>query len=235
MRRDRTIKRMQERVEQLIARFDEYVEEFNQRNLFSGPTVYFHNKTLAVLRQYDESFEALDDDRFFDYLYATLTSWGLHRLGPAGAKLTELEEIKKSLKSQKAQIFRLQPLEITSIPLGRVHEVASDLWAILDGMVVSATKTKIVANSKALHHVLPNLMPPIDREYILRFFYNHTNLTRSGGTVFKEIYPLFLKIASACRVSILTHIGSGMNTSQTKVIDNAIIGFVLKEIKAKRS
>jgi hypothetical protein len=74
-------------------------------------------------------------------------------------------------------------------------------------------------------------MPPIDREYTLRFFYNPLN--QGDEVAFKEIYPYFHKIASACRDEIVTYIGHGMNTSQTKVIDNAIVGFVLKDLKNK--
>ena len=50
---------------------------------------------------------------------------------------------------------------------------------------------------------------------------------------FKDTYPQFCKIGFSCKNEILKHIGSGFNTSQTKVIDNAIIGYVLKEIKGK--
>jgi len=233
MRRQDTIRRMQERVESLIDQFDEYIDIFNQRNLFTGPSIYFHNKTLEILWNYDKPSEALLDDLFFDYLYATLTAWGLHRMGPGSTKLAELEEIKASFRRQKEQICNLQSLKITDIQDNSVDSVTLTLWELLDNVTVSASKTKIVANSKALHHILPDLMPPIDREYTLRFFYNHTTLNQGDKVAFKEIYPYFYKIASTCRDNIMSHVGFGMNTSQSKVIDNAIIGFVLKELKNK--
>jgi len=233
MRQQDTIRRMQGRVESLIEHFDEYVGVFNQRNLFTGPSVYFHSKTLEILRKYSKPSEVLVDDLFFDYLYATLTAWGLHRMGPGLAKLAELEDIKESFRKLKGQISKLQCVEITSIHDSNITPVTSDLWEVLASTRVSISKTKIVANSKALHHILPDLMPPIDREYTLRFFYNHTTLNQGDEVAFKEIYPYFHKIASACRDKIMSHIGFGMNTSQTKVIDNAIVGFVLKELKNK--
>jgi len=222
---------MQKRVESLIKHFDEYVEVFNQRNLFTGPSVYFHNKTLEILRRHKKPSDALLDDLFFDYLYATLTSWGLHRMGPGLAKLTELEDVKESFRKMKEQITVLECFEITNIQEGNIASITSDLWEVLANTRVSVSQTKIVANSKALHHILPELMPPIDREYTLRFFYNNTNLNQGDEVAFKEIYPYFHKIASACKDKIMSHIGVGMNTSQTKVIDNAIVGFVLKELK----
>ena len=202
-------------------------------NLFTGPSIYFHNKTLEILRTYDKSSEALLDDLFFDYLYATLTAWGLHRMGPGSAKLAELDTIKESFRKLKDQISKLQCFKITRIQNSDITSVTSDLWEVLANTRVSVSQTKIVANCKALHHIIPDLMPPIDREYTLRFFYNHTTLNQGDEVAFKEIYPYFHKIASACEDKIISHIGVGMNTSQTKVIDNAIVGFVLMELKKK--
>ena len=50
---------------------------------FGGPSVYFHH---ACLR---ETTAAFLSERHIELLYATLTAWGMHKMGPAGAKLTE--------------------------------------------------------------------------------------------------------------------------------------------------
>ena len=52
---------------------------------FGGPCVYFHH---ACLR---EATAAFLSERHIELLYATLTAWGMHRMGPGGAKLTEWE------------------------------------------------------------------------------------------------------------------------------------------------
>ncbi len=230
MRRKDTIRRMEERVNRLIEQFDKCVEIFGRRNLFTGPSVYFHNKTLEIRKRYITPCDVLQDDLFFDYLYATLTAWGLHRMGPGATKLTEIEELKASFRKQKEQIRTLQSFEIDNIPDNKGDYVTSILWDILYKLQVGVGETKIVAGSKALHHLLPNLMPPIDGEYTLKFFYNNrgTALNQGDETAFKEIYPYFCQIASTCAKKIEKHIGHGMNTSKTKVIDNAIVGFVLQ-------
>jgi hypothetical protein len=46
-----------------------------------------------------------------------------------------------------------------------------------------------------------------------------------------EMFPRFHRIAQSCQTTINSWIGPGMNTSATKVIDNAIVGFVLKELR----
>jgi hypothetical protein len=224
---------MEKRVESLIEHFDEYVGVFDQRNLFTGPSIYFHNKTLEMLRTHNQPSDVLYDDLFFDYLYATLTAWGLHRMGPGFAKLAKLDDIKESFRKMKEQISKIQCFKITNIRDSDICSVTSDLWEVFENTRVCVSQTKIVANSKALHHIIPDLMPPIDREYTLRFFYNHTTLNQGDEVAFKEIYPHFHRIASTCKDKIMSRIVVGMNTSQTKVIDNAIVGFVLKELKEK--
>jgi hypothetical protein len=226
---------MQQRVDELIAGFDQYVRAFNNANPFTGPSLYFHLKTVAVLRRLSAPSEALHCDEFFDYLYATLTAWGMHRMGPGGAKLADLQEIKQSFLAQEQSIRELESLSMSKISGFELPDIASKLWAVLDGLRVGAGGTKIVANSKALHHLLPDLMPPIDRAYTLRFFFNNTTLSQGDEAAFREIYPHFHEVAVACQGHIDRQVGSGpWNTSQTKVVDNAIVGFVSERLKGRK-
>lgn len=70
-----------------------------------------------------------------------------------------------------------------------------------------------------------------DREYTIRFFFHHKTLSQGDEVAFREIYPRFHRIAVECRGQIQGRIGRGMNTSATKVIDNAIVGFVRSKLK----
>jgi hypothetical protein len=233
--RETTLRRMQERVDRLIADFGRYVEAFDKANPFTGPSWYFHHKTLAILRQHGTACETLRSDEFVESLYATLTAWGLHRMGRRGAKLRELPEIMQTFRAQEEAIRNIQSLSITDMPIADLPAIVSKLWTILRALRVGAGKTKIVANSKALHHLLPDLVPPIDRAYTLRFFYDNTTLSKGDEVAFKEIYPCFHQIALACQKQIRDHLGRGpWNTSQTKVIDNAIVGFVLEHLRERR-
>ena len=232
--RETTLRRMQERVDRLIADFGRYVEAFDKANPFTGPSWYFHHKTLAVLRQHGTACSALHSDQFLDYLYATLASWGMHRMGPGGAKLADISQIKDSLVHQEASIREVQSLSMCTIPSAHVSHVTSAVWDILDSLRVGTSGTKLVANSKALHHLLPALVPPIDRSYTLRFFYDNTTLSKGDEATFKEIYPHFHRIAVTRREQITSHLGTGMNTSETKVIDNAIVAFVRTHLVERR-
>ena len=226
---------MKARVNELVANFANYCEIFDQAELFTGPSLYFHFKTMNLRRQYRSVSEAINDDKFLDCIYATLASWGLHRMGQGNTKLAEFRELTESFRNQTEQIQEIESRRILEIELQHIDEVAQHLWSVISRLKVGIGKTKIVSGSKALHHLLPDLVPPIDREYTIRFFYNHTTLNRGDEKPFKEMYPRFHHIAISCRAEIKSRIGRGMNTSITKVIDNAIVGYCLEHLKKNKA
>jgi hypothetical protein len=230
----KTLQRMNDRVTKLISEFDNCIAAFESAQLFTGPSLYFHFKTLAIRKKYLTAVGTLSDDDFFDSLYATLAAWGMHRMGAGKAKLTELDEIKDSFRRQIDPIGRIESLSMTGLNQSQVQQVAQQLWDIIAALKVGVGETKIVANSKALHHLLPSLVPPIDREYTTRFFYHHKTFNQGDEAAFLEMYPQFHKIATSRQQEIDQQIGKGMNTSETKVIDNAIVGFVRTYLPKKK-
>lgn len=78
--------RMEQRVSELDAGFRTFVDVFARSERFSGPSWYFHRKTLQRRATHATIESLLGDDVFFDALYATLTAWGLHRMGPGNTK-----------------------------------------------------------------------------------------------------------------------------------------------------
>lgn len=67
-------------------------------------------------------------------------------------------------------IEELQRLRIDDIADRDVGNVAESIWEVLRWPRVGIGQTLLVANSKALHHVLPDLVPSIDRNFTLMFF-----------------------------------------------------------------
>jgi hypothetical protein len=214
----------------LISDFGRFVDTFDAGRQFSGPSVYFHVKALAALQSHDTAVDALSDGCFFDYLYATLASWGLHRMGPGKAKLGDIGELRSSFEQQRRRIEQLQHLRIEEVDNADVNDVASSIWDVLAELRVGVGDTLLVANSKALHHLLPHLVPPIDRNYTLMFFVGRPYIYRGrDGAYFRALFPLFHEVAVRCIDQIDERIRIpwvGMNTSVTKVIDNAILGFM---------
>ena len=57
----KTLERMRGRVDQLIGDLEHYVDVFERAKLFTGPSLYFHTKTLALRRQMSAA-QALEND-----------------------------------------------------------------------------------------------------------------------------------------------------------------------------
>lgn len=218
------------RIEELCSNFEYYLEKFDEYKPFTGPSVYFHSKTIERLRALGVS-NALKDKLFFEYLYATLASWGMHRMGPKGAKLVDFANFVRTLQAQKDTIISLEGVRLTQIYENQLENVINKLWKTLSKVKISTSKTQLIAGSKTLHHLLPDLVPPIDRQHTLNFVYGYIP-RRLGKQEFKKVYQCLWKIGVKKKNLILTWIGKEFHTSETKVIDNAIIGYI--KTKQKR-
>ncbi len=224
------------RIENLQQEFEDCLSLFERDRIFSGPSVYFHYQTLAERARHPTLAAALQSDLLFDYLYATLASWGMHRMGRNNAKLCEMEVMRGSIRAQAPRLIALEKLTLADMPENQVDLVSARIWAIMEQIRVGIGGVKIVAGSKALHHLLPDLIPPVDREYTLQFFFGNKNINRPEKALFMEIFRGYFQIALQRKdaISKATRRGGEMNTSITKVIDNAIVGYVLKHIKGPR-
>ena len=218
---------MDKRIADLRIGFEGYVRLFGASERFTGPSWYLHRKTLAIRAQHGDVTSLLEDDAFFDALYATLTAWGLHRMGPGNTRLRELGQIRDSIRSQATLLEELAPLDITAIGVADRSMVVEKVWSVLSALRVSVAAAQIVANSKALHQLLPMLVPPIDREYTYRFFCGRTMLSIQERAAFSEVFTRLLSVAAECSSVIGTLLGESWNTSPAKVVDNAVVGYLI--------
>lgn len=223
----KVLDRLHQQVDDLSRSFEECLDFFDKESPFVGPSSYFHLKTLAARSSHGSIASLVQDELFFDWLYATLTSWGLHRMGPGNAKLRDIQDLKTSVRQQANAIEVLASLTIISPQDAKL--TAQKIWRVLSSLKVSIAKAQIVANSKALHHVLPALVPPIDRQYTLNFFYGRADLSIPEDEAFIEIYEGFHRLAVDHRQEIEARIGKDWHTSESKVIDNAISGYMLRK------
>jgi hypothetical protein len=218
---------MDQRVSELDAGFRRFVDVFGRSERFSGPSWYFHRQTLEQRSKHESIESLLGDDGFFDSLYATLTAWGLHRMGPGNTKLRNLDDIRSSIVEQAKHIEALKTVKITEIGGSDASGIGDRVWLILTGLRVSIAKAQIVANSKTLHHLLPDLVPPMDREYTFRFFYGRNMLSVDERTAFGEMFTRLIGVAGSQRAVIAAVLDKSWNTSESKVVDNAIVGYLI--------
>jgi hypothetical protein len=216
-----------ERIESLVAGFDGWVSTFENSEAFPGPSLYFHERAIALRRQHQAVSSLLADIRFLEYVYAVLPAWGMHRMGRQKAKVGDFAEITTALSDEAAALEQLWPLRITALDEIAAREVAALAWQVIAHIRVSTSRTQIVAGSKFLHHLLPDLIAPIDRRYTFRFFIGYGAVTNDRIS-FLDWFPKLASIGTRCRGSIHSAIARAgfMATGEAKVIDNAIMGFM---------
>ena len=102
--------------------------------------------------------------------------------------------------------------------------VAQKTWNLIESFDIVANETKLVPCTKALHHLLPDLIVPMDREFTRAFFGWHVpEFQYKQKKIFHHAFRCFVEIARIVQPS--RFVGSGWRTSSTKVIDNALVAF----------
>lgn len=222
--------RARRNVDALMASFEDAVDHFEQTVAFPGPSLYFHQRAIDRRRGHSDAASLLADTQFLEYVYAVLPAWGMHRMGNQKAKVVDFELMVDSLRAMVGPIQALWDVEISNIGDQVAGEIGDRVWEIIASLRVSQSETRIVAGSKALHHVLPDLVPPIDRQYTFQFFTGQKSVQHGETKAFAEWFPYFCEIGSSCdrAISRVLHRGGFMATSRSKIIDNAIIGFGLR-------
>jgi len=221
---------LEDRVRELQKGFPGYVDAFATAKLFTGPSLHFHERTLHVLREHGYAAKALQDERYVEMLYATLASWGMHRMGPGNTKLVAFTDFRRVLAENSRAITELEPYSVLdALPA----KIVQRLCALAKKVRVSPARTYLVSSSKVLHHVLPQLVPPIDNEYTLSFFLHSVILDgENDESVMATIFPYFNQLGRAQAAFIRESIGYGyMNTSASKLLDNGIVGYCLRHLR----
>jgi hypothetical protein len=155
-----------EKVRHLLANMESYHAIYYAAEVFRGPSLYFHLRALAT-RQDPCSLAHLE------YVYATLASWGMHRMGEGGSKMQPFNRFRQSVESLRERILEAQQYDLLQMDEPRWM----GLREIFYELNVMASRTRLVGNSKVMHHFFPNLVPPIDREYTLMHLFGNKNIT----------------------------------------------------------
>lgn len=225
----------EEKVKDILVMADEYHKAYYEAKTFGGPSLYFHQRALDT-RQIPDSLTHLE------YVYATLASWGMHKMGPKGAKMQSFDTFCRSIRSIMEKIKNAQRFD--------VRDMNEHKWVLIkeifQGINVMDSSTSLVGNSKVMHHLLSNIIPPIDREYTLAYLRGNKTIKNDldhEWLIMREIISdFFIPVASdrdfekkACNW-IEKKNEYPWDTSILKVVDNLVIGFVIgakKKLKSK--
>jgi hypothetical protein len=113
-----------------------------------------------------------------------------------------------------------------------LEDLREVILKIFDSLLVMERKEapKFVANSKIMHYLLPDLIPPMDRTHTAPFFYERKIGIKKEKNDFWKILSKFKEIAVKLNLT-QDDLKNEWDTSIPKIIDNAIIGFNRKQQK----
>ena len=144
-----------DRIYRLCIEFDSYVEAFDQHPPFNAGQLAIHQRVIALRRHLGSAEQAIASDHFLQQLHQLLKAWGM---ASRGARLTELNRFQASLRRKAEDICRLEPFTIAE-PEATFADLILDLIAIIQTLDINDNHTTVVVGSKALHHLLPDLIP----------------------------------------------------------------------------
>lgn len=215
------------RVAKLTSAFGRYVRVYDEQVSFTSRQLAAHRACLALRREAGSVRRAVNDPRFVESLLQTLRAW---RMGKRQSRLVSPEQFAVALQSALPELEALEDMAIDAVDLP--EDIGERLSLVIQSLGIVENKAKVVAGSKALHHLLPDLVPPMGRRWTGRFFQFHLpewQDPRSQRRIFTLAYQQFVDVARQVQPQQYVT-GRGWRTCRTKIIDNAVIGFCKNEL-----
>jgi len=226
--------KIEEQMKDLVDNFPSYISIFKTNNPFSGPSEYFYiHKIISITKK--GNYELVFTKEFIEYIYATLASWGMHRMGPEnkGAKMNDFDSFQNCILSNKETILKLKDCRLEKV---NIEEIKSELEELYLGFwSLMKSNSKLVASSKVMHFLLPHLIPPMDREYTMKFFGKNLPSISSfedKNNIAKELKIFLSTLLEMMNIShqvdCSKFIDDNFSPTIPKVIDNAIVSYIRK-------
>lgn len=206
---------------------------------FGGPCVYFHDECLRA------ATEGFLSRRHVEMLYATLTAWGMHRMGDpktTKTKLTDWDCFNESILAQSDVLQQFRSHRMLEMSATEYADTVLALRPIYRRFKLSVSNATVVVNSKALFHLFPEFIPPIDRQYTVRFFKQTPERWRDRKgkfqavslpaglaeqfELFREICISMKRLADRIEPGIFEQERRQHRVTAPKALDNAIVNFV---------
>ena len=200
---------------------------YSRRGPFSGPQLRAHLTALSKRAGFQSAAEAVNDSGFADSVRMVLREWGV---GTRGAELVPLDAFHAELRKLAPRLAVLDQVHIEDDALD-VRKTAEMVWELIDSMCLvtkdgQTVRNKLVSASKALHHLLPALVFPIDREYTQTFFgWHNPEFQYNPRGCFEVIFFALAEIARKVRPT--QFVGEGWMSGPTKILDNSVVGYCI--------
>jgi len=185
-----------------------------------GPSWFFYEEIINLHKKIPIE-ELLNNKYFLVCIYAALSSWGLDRMGRGGPKMRDFNPFKEEISKNNEEIIKISKLD----PIKDKFVLKKRLLSLFDSMNISENKnkTKIVANSKVMHFLLPKQSPIVDREYIIRYFMNKPNYLNPSyeKKFYSKLIDIYFEILSNNEIN---------NDDPLREIDKVIVNHIRKKL-----
>jgi hypothetical protein len=194
--------RLDEKIEMLIQHFGSYLQYFDKNSLFNkAAQLNSHMKTIRRRRELGSAALAAADSIFCESLHATLHNWGRNGRFPG---LKPYGAFFKAITAKAPELAMLDKYLIDD-PALDVPKVAAEVWNLIESLDIVTSESKIVSGTKAMHHLLPDLVVPMDHGYTQPFFERQNpDFQYRGGLVFQKICVECARIA--CSVPVNSYV-----------------------------
>jgi hypothetical protein len=212
----------------LPANFNKFLGIFNSDYQTVGQSREPNYKSL--INKYDKASNystLVSNPAYINLAYAALKEFSMNE---QGARLVAQPQFQSSILKHTPTLSLLSSYRLESIDDKSITNIFSNLWVLFQRLQIMASSSKLVGVSKAMHFLLPNLVMPIDRKSVLRFYYGQTspNVPTSlhkQFQVFQEVLQSYRDLAQHLPLNLSNWDGNWWNKSVPKRIDNAIAGF----------
>lgn len=189
----------------------------------SGPDLYFYKRLNFLRNHFNNIIQFLNDNYNLEILYATLVSWDMNS---RAAKMKYFDDFKSNIISCYDNFNEIEHYQNLNRGYSNSAELIKLLKKVYDKIAIMKTKGRLVSNSKLLHFLFPTLCIPMDGLNTLHFLYNNTNESKNK---YLEIVEFSFEIINDIE-NWSQYLDNNMNTTATKLVDNAIILLVGKSI-----
>jgi hypothetical protein len=221
---------VQRRLTVLASRFGRYVDAYDEQVPFTTQQLRLHRQTIALRAQASGVGEAIDSADFLISLRSTLQAWGL---GTRRSRLAAAPAFGDAIRSVREQIEALDGLFVDDP--GLPADVGERLWRVIEALEVVDNRAKLVAGTKTLHHLLPDLVVPMDRRWTGMFFQLGSHEWQHPPRQHRTLLQAYRDLCEVARRAQPQQYVDGHHwrTSRTKILDNALIGFCKVELPSE--
>ncbi len=215
------------KIGRIVDQAEDLHQEFDKLS-FGSSSLHFHLRALER-RPIEERVEPL---------YAMLATWGMDRPGHGGPKLKAFDKFAESVLGIGEKLTESEGVTYDNATEAHVGELAD----LARSFTVMDTGPWLVANSKILHHLLPDLVGPIDRRYTLVYLTGGdvSDLTQfDQQALFRDItVEFYWQVARDQRFRAIASLWisqppSSWDTSFLKVVDNLVVAAVRDQAARK--